>query len=323
MLPGEARRRRRPRRRPTSEPRAGRRAAGPHLATSLDRVLLPGGDRLDDRRRRARRRAGPGRPSRIACPSPTAFEPKIASSRAFSSGTTSLHASTVTSPAVAVDAHARAVGDALGRLARPDDARDPVLARHDRRVREQAAAVGHDRAEQRQQDVERLGRRLGDEDVALDDPVELGGAGDEARRALRRRPGSPRARAAGPPRAPPRSCRTARPSAIPVARIMRADAGRQPGRVRRGRRRRAEGRRSVLGAVRGAVLGPRRELVGGRPVRARTAARASPRGRRRSKCAGSWMRPLAASRRPAASTARRMSPEAQMSLNTPRSSRSR
>ena len=59
----------------------------------------------------------------------------------------------------AVDTHQRAVGDAFGRLTRSHHTGDAVLARHDRGVREQAAVVGHDRAEQRQQDVERLGRR--------------------------------------------------------------------------------------------------------------------------------------------------------------------
>ena len=56
---------------------------------------------------------------------------------------------------------------------------------------EQAAAVRHDTAEQRQKDVEGLGRRLGDEDVPLDDPVELDGDRRPAAPALRRRPGSP------------------------------------------------------------------------------------------------------------------------------------
>ena len=41
------------------------------------------------------------------------------------------------------------------------------------------------------------------------------------------------------------------------------------------------------------------------------------------KCSASWTRPLSASRRPAASAARRMMPDAQMSLKTPRSSRRR
>ena len=68
---------------------------------------------------------------------------------------------------VAVDAHAHAVGDALGGLARADDAGNAVFARHDRRMRQQPAVVGDDAAEQRQQDVEGLGGGLGDEHVAL------------------------------------------------------------------------------------------------------------------------------------------------------------
>ena len=50
---------------------------------------------------------------------------------------------------------------------------DAIFASDDRRMREQAAVVRHDRAEQWQQDVERFGRRLGDEDLSLDDAVEL------------------------------------------------------------------------------------------------------------------------------------------------------
>ena len=41
------------------------------------------------------------------------------------------------------------------------------------------------------------------------------------------------------------------------------------------------------------------------------------------KCSASWTRPWSSSRRPAASAARRMMPDAQMSLKTPRSSRRR
>ena len=48
-------------------------------------------------------------------------------------------------------------------------------------MRKEAAVVGDDPAKQREEDVEGLGRRLGDEHVALGDPAELGGAGDAAR----------------------------------------------------------------------------------------------------------------------------------------------
>src|SRR5205823_2940810 len=54
----------------------------------------------------------------------------------------------------AVDADARAIGDPLHRVARADDTRDAVLASDDRRVTQLAPALGHDRAEQRQDDIE-------------------------------------------------------------------------------------------------------------------------------------------------------------------------
>src|SRR4029079_6457949 len=75
-------------------------------------------------------------------------------------------------------------GYPYGRVARSDDARDPVLAGHDRRVREQAAVVGDDRAEEREQDVERLGRGRSHQDVTLDDAIELRGSGDQPGRSL-------------------------------------------------------------------------------------------------------------------------------------------
>ena len=74
---------------------------------------------------------------------------------------------------VAVHAHPGSVGDALGRVTRPDHAGDAVLPGNYRRMRQQAAAIGHDRAKQREKDVESLGRRLGHEDVSVHDPVEL------------------------------------------------------------------------------------------------------------------------------------------------------
>jgi hypothetical protein len=168
-------------------------------------------------------------------PSPTAFEPKIVVVERLLERDDPFHPSTVTSPAFAVDRTRAPVGDALGRLARPDHAGNPVLARDDRRVGEQAAAVGHDRPEQRQEDVERLGRRLGDEDVALDDAVELGGMRDAARRPFvdARLAASPRSMCSS---CAPRSCRTARSSAMPD----RAHHARRGGRQRTGR---AEGRR--------------------------------------------------------------------------------
>ncbi|HET9623371.1 MAG TPA: hypothetical protein VFP84_18485, partial [Kofleriaceae bacterium] len=44
---------------------------------------------------------------------------------------------------ISVDPQPRAVGDAHGRLARPDHARDPIFARDDRRVRQKSPAVRH------------------------------------------------------------------------------------------------------------------------------------------------------------------------------------
>ena len=85
---------------------------------------------------------------------------------------------------VAVDPHPRAVGEHRRRLARADDGRDAVLARDDRRVRELAAAIGDDGAEQRQDHVEGRARVARDEHVALLQPVEILRAVDDSRRAL-------------------------------------------------------------------------------------------------------------------------------------------
>src|SRR5436305_841302 len=85
---------------------------------------------------------------------------------------------------VTVDTHPCAVRDPRRRVAGADDTGDAVLARDDGRVRQRAAAVGDDAGEQRQQDVERLGRRLGDQYVALLDPVEVGRALDPASRSF-------------------------------------------------------------------------------------------------------------------------------------------
>ena len=94
-----------------------------------------------------------------------------------------------------------------------------------------------------------------------------------------------------------------------------------------GRAAAAAGRRGTAGASFGRVRGAARErvgqLVGRRPARARAAARTSRRASRRRCAPASWMPPRPARRRPAPSAARRMMPDAQMSLNTPRSSRRR
>ena len=109
---------------------------------------------------------------------------------------------------------------------------------------------------------------VGHEHVALEDPVELGRPGDEARRAF------VDARARGQAAQRSSSCSASElpnisPIAMPIARITRAGTGRQPRRVRRRVRRGAEERGRVLGGVRGAVLDARGELVGRRAVRSR------------------------------------------------------
>src|SRR5207249_9806993 len=60
---------------------------------------------------------------------------------------------------IAIDAHQHAVGNALRRLAGPDDAGYAIFARDDRRMRKKAAIVGDDATQERQQDVEASGVR--------------------------------------------------------------------------------------------------------------------------------------------------------------------
>src|SRR5215207_3947124 len=83
-------------------------------------------------------------------------------------------------PRGAVDAHAGTVRDYLRSIRTSDHRRQAVLACDDRGVREQAAAVGEDSAEQRQHDVEGRRGRVRHEDVARLDPPELVGAVDYA-----------------------------------------------------------------------------------------------------------------------------------------------
>ena len=140
--------------------------------------------------------------------------------------------------------------------------------------------------------------------------------GSETRRAgPRRRRRSPRARAAGAPRARASELPNSAPIAMPIARMTRG-AGRKAGRVRRRRRRRAEGRRGVLGAV--ATSGTRTAP----PARRR---RARPRRQQRAHLVEAGVDEVLGVVDPAlrgepaapASAARRMRPEAQMSLKTP------
>src|SRR5919206_388444 len=91
---------------------------------------------------------------------------------------------TTASPSPQLASTMRSSSPVIGFRARPDGAGYAVPARDDGRMRQQPAAVGDDRTEERQQDVERLCRRLRDEDVALDDPVELRRAGHAAGRSL-------------------------------------------------------------------------------------------------------------------------------------------
>ena len=101
------------------------------------------------------------------------------------------------------------------------------------------------------------------------------------------------------------------------------DAGRQARRV--GRRGRAAARATAAPPWRCASCGPRSAARARRPTARprRSRARTSRRSRRRRSARRRGRGPWPASRRPAASTARRMMPDAQMSLKTPRSSRSR
>ena len=74
-----------------------------------------------------------------------------------------------------------AVGDAFGGLAGPHHAGDAVLARDDRRMREQATVVGNDPAQEREEDVEGLGCRFGDRTSPL--AIRPNSEGPETRRA--------------------------------------------------------------------------------------------------------------------------------------------
>ena len=94
------------------------------------------------------------------------------------------HANTVTSPESPSTRTRVPSAMRLGGLTGSHHTRYPVLARHDRRMREQPAAVGDDRPEQRQEDVEGLARGLGHQHVALDDAVEFGRARDATGRTL-------------------------------------------------------------------------------------------------------------------------------------------
>ena len=150
--------------------------------------------------------------------------PYRASSAAPNSGTISLTQHRHR-PRVTVHPYAGAVGDLHGGIAGADDARDAVLPRHDRRVRERTTAVGDDRAQQRQQDVEGFGGRLGEQDVALLDTVEVGRTSDAPHDPF------PHARAGPRPRITWSSCassetgRTSRSSRRPIAAMSRAIGG--------------------------------------------------------------------------------------------------
>src|SRR6266568_6217136 len=168
---------------------------------------------------------------------------------------------------IPIHANKDAICDAPGRLAGPNDPGDAVFARDDRGVRKQAAVVGDDPAKQREEDVEGLGRRLGDEHVALGDPAELGGPGD----------------AAGGPFVDALARRKAVEDPFLVLRLgateevaqgdedrahEAADRWRQGREVRRGRRGRAKEGWDVFGGVGRAVFGAAGKLVRGRTTSA-------------------------------------------------------
>src|SRR5688500_8974606 len=76
----------------------------------------------------------------------------------------------------AVDDDPRSISEHGEPTGAADPRRQPILARDDGGVREQPAPVGHDRAEERQHDVEGRRRRVRDEDVAPLDATDLLGA---------------------------------------------------------------------------------------------------------------------------------------------------
>ena len=217
---------------------------------------------------------GTGTPSRSACPRPTAFEPNSFSSSAFSSGTTCF----IRAPSLRPRRRRRA--PALRRRCAGSPSRVPTtpgipysratIAEWDRRP-PLSVTIAPSR-----------GRRMlkasvvefGDEDVALDDPVELVGTGNSPRRPLvdapaRREPaqgrplvgrlGAAEQRLRGRRRSPascaprPAAARTcpAAEAAEGRARVERLSPGASPGigralqaRPRRARPRRAEARTS-------------------------------------------------------------------------------
>ena len=207
---------------------------------------------------------GTGSPARSASPRPTAFAPYRLLGVRLDQRHDAAHPRTVTVPVVTVDPHPGAVGDPRGGVAGADDAGDAVLPRDDRRVRQRAAAVGDDRAEQRQQDVERLGGRLGEQHVALLDAVEVRRTGDAPRRSLPRTPElAPR------PRITVSSCASSETAEHLAHRG--AHRGHQPGHRRRELRRVGHRRRGVAQVHRGVLRGvglvvgvPRGQLVGRR-----------------------------------------------------------
>ena len=283
--------------------------------------LLPGGDLVDERARErdagrdrqpgARRRSQPGclrAEARLVVARRRAGRPRSRVDRHFTG--------------VAVDPHARAVGDAVGRVARADHAGDAVLARHDRRVREQTTASVTI--------APSSGSRMLNASV-VDSVTSTSPC------TMRSNSAGPETRRAGPSYTPPLAARP-RSRFSSCARLRAAEqlAHRDADRVHDPRRRPAggpTGRAAGAAAARATAAPPWRCASCGRRSAAASSSADGPPAPVTSahisskpastKCSASWTRPLSSSRRPAASTARRMMPDAQMSLKTPRSSRRR
>ena len=254
-----------------------------------------------------RRRAGPVGLARSASPSPTAFDPKTVVSRALARGTTSFTRAPSLRRRLRRHAQGRRPRCVLSRPRVPTTPGIPYSRATIAECESRPPLSVTIAPSKREKDVEGLGRRLGDEDVSLDDPTELGGTGDAPRRtfvdaAARRQPAEKvlLVLRLGAPEHLSQSDR----SRTHQARHRR----RQLGRVRRWRRRANRGvreppwrcadtRYSDRPASSSADGPP--EPVSSAHISSRSAS---------TRCSASYMRPLAARRRPPARTARRMSP---------------
>ena len=87
--------------------------------------------------------------------------------------------------AVRADPYLRALGDVAGRVARANDARNVKLARHDGRMREDAALVGDNSGAAAQHGMLRRLRHDGDDDIARLDVILLAVVGPDNTRTPR------------------------------------------------------------------------------------------------------------------------------------------